>query len=59
MRKFQPSTESSLSDPLIQKLFRIFLVFTDELDASDMTQSTYEQCVERKHKLSVAEVRIN
>jgi hypothetical protein len=47
--------ESPLTDAFIQKLFRIFLVFTDELD--DDTQMTYTQLIERKQRLSVDEVR--
>jgi hypothetical protein len=53
------TTPDGLNDPLIQKLFRIFLVFTDELDTQNNNTDTipYRDCIARKHQLHVNEVR--
>ena len=45
----------TLTDAFIQKLFRIFLVFTDEMD--DGVGMTYAQLIARKQRVTVDEVR--
>lgn len=40
--------DGCLSNPFVQKLFRIFLIFTDELEQANDTQKSYPEAILRK-----------